>query len=265
MKKPVGLLFVFFIAMGLNARVRVLPEAVKSEVVKAFLSRKAAVPTHKTKLLLIRHGQTNENALRIVQGHLDVPLSEVGIEEASAIARTIKQVYPATAAIYSSDLKRAYHTAQVIGKALDKKVKTSTDLRELRCGLVEGLSRDLRKALYGEWKDKLDKLHPSPYTRWHFPDWPSGETKFDLLKRVRGVLEQIAQRHKGQLIVIVTHSGVIDTLIMSLKNPHYPIPNCSISHFWYDHSRSENPLTFVKMEEYSGKEVYPEANAPSHL
>lgn len=264
MKRPIGYLLVFMIALGAHARpYHLYPKG--STHLNRNRYKTPGVPAHKTKLLVIRHGQTQENALRIVQGHLDVPLNVVGKDEAEAVARRLKIFFSSAAVIYSSDLMRAFDTAQAIGKMLDKGIQVTQDLRELQCGVVEGLSRERRKALYGEWKEKLDKLHPHHLTRWHYPDWPEGENKINLLKRVRKCIDRIALRHKGQTVIIVTHSGVLDTLIMSLGSPHYPIPNCSISHFWYDHSAKGEPLSFVKMEDYEGKDVHPEKGATAHL
>jgi len=89
-----------------------------------------------TKIILVRHGQTLWNNIGKYQGHTDVPLSKTGIEQASKVAKRLKN--DKITAIYSSDLKRAKQTAEIIALEHNLPVITNTRFREINFGVWEG-------------------------------------------------------------------------------------------------------------------------------
>jgi probable phosphoglycerate mutase len=98
------------------------------------------------KIYLIRHGETDYNASRRMQGWLDIPLNEVGREQANLSAS--KLVGVSIDHIYSSDLRRAYETAQHISRVVKKDIITTTQLRERDMGIFSGW----------RWEHERDKL-----------------------------------------------------------------------------------------------------------
>jgi 2,3-bisphosphoglycerate-dependent phosphoglycerate mutase len=100
-----------------------------------MLETPASVPT---RICLVRHGETEWNAARRIQGQIDIGLNETGVRQAEAAGRWLKTV--GIVALYSSDLKRAWRTAQAIGQELGLVPLPLPELRERRYGIFEGLT-----------------------------------------------------------------------------------------------------------------------------
>ena len=162
-----------------------------------------------TELLLIRHGETAWNAVRRLQGHLDIGLNAEGERQAQALG--LHLAHQNLAAIISSDLQRAYHTAQAIAQHQETDVQVDARLRERCFGDFEG-------KLYSE----LPELYPAEYALWrsrdpdlHFPAKPDdpnnrGESIREFHQRVISCLHDYAERYAGQRIVLVAHGGVLE-------------------------------------------------------
>lgn len=157
-----------------------------------------------TRIIAIRHGETDWNASARIQGQLDIPLNEKGRWQASRTAQALSAGED-IAAIYSSDLSRALDTAAAIGAALSLPVVLEQRLRERGFGEYEGNTFD-----------QLELQWPQQTARWRARDvrWapPGGETLTDLDQRVQAVTRSIAERHLGAQIVLVAHGGVLDML-----------------------------------------------------
>lgn len=183
-----------------------------------------------TKIILVRHGETFWNLETRIQGHLDSPLTEKGIAQAEALAQHLKS--QSFAALYSSDLGRAYETARRISAKNGLSVSLTPCLRERNLGILQG-----------QLKGDLEKTFPkeAPYYRSNDPDHliPDGETLRQLSKRSVKCLEAIAQKHDGKRVLVVTHNGVLVsilkyTLCIPLETPRYFTSlNTSISVFSY--------------------------------
>src|SRR3989304_1172792 len=93
-----------------------------------------------TQLILVRHGETVWNREKRMQGHTDTVLSETGRQQAAALGRRLST--PAFAALYSSDLLRAWDTAGALAQKTGRGIVTDSGLRERRFGIFEGLTRD---------------------------------------------------------------------------------------------------------------------------
>jgi probable phosphoglycerate mutase len=157
----------------------------------------------RTQVIIVRHGQTQWNLKLIRQGHLDSPLTEKGIAQAKALAQRLAQ--EKFNALYSSDLGRAVQTAQIIAAVTGHQIVTDTRLRERNLGIFQGLNGD-------EIKEKF----PEEY-RFHRslgPDYviPSGESVKQQVERNIVCLCEIAAKHIGEAIVVVTHGGVLSGL-----------------------------------------------------
>jgi probable phosphoglycerate mutase len=158
-----------------------------------------------TRILAIRHGETAWNVDTRVQGHLDIPLNDVGLRQAQHLARSLVQ-RDAIDAIYASDLSRAHTTANAIAQAMGKTVNTHAGLRERHFGAFQGRT-------FAEIEVEL------PDHAWHWrkrtPDWTppdGGESLLVLRDRIVATVNELAVRHPGQQIVLVAHGGVLDIL-----------------------------------------------------
>jgi 2,3-bisphosphoglycerate-dependent phosphoglycerate mutase len=160
-----------------------------------------------TRILLIRHGETDWNATGRIQGQSDIPLNASGREQARRVAQRLAS--EPVQALYSSDLARAYETATIIGQPLGLTVVTSLRLRERQYGAWEGLTSAEIQARYpeqfAEWRARSTDFAP-----------PQGETTTQLLSRALTELQTIARRHARELVVVVTHGGLCYVLINHL-------------------------------------------------
>jgi len=157
-----------------------------------------------TRIILIRHGETDWNATGRLQGHSDTPLNALGRRQARLAARRLSS--EPVQAVYSSDLARSFETATIIGQELGLRVITSPQLRERRYGVWEGLTAAEIQARYpeqfAEWRARSTDFAP-----------PGGETITQLLTRAFTELQTIARRHVGEVVVVITHGGLCYVLL----------------------------------------------------
>lgn len=155
-----------------------------------------------TTILLIRHGQTSWNAVGRWQGHTDVPLNEIGREQARLLARRLA-AWP-VAALYSSDLQRAAKTASIVGDALGLEPVQEREWRERHGGAFQGLT--------GE---EIAEEHPEAWAalRRGVVAPPGGESSRDLHERVTGAFRRLVERHRGEVVAVISHGGAMRTLI----------------------------------------------------
>jgi 2,3-bisphosphoglycerate-dependent phosphoglycerate mutase len=162
------------------------------------------VTTETTRIILVRHGETDWNAIGRIQGQSDTPLNAIGKIQAQRVAHRLAR--EAVQALYSSDLARAFETATIIGERLGLTVAKSPRLRERQYGAWEGLTSAEIQARYptqyDEWRARSTDFAP-----------PAGETRSQLLTRALTALQTIARQHAGELVVVVTHGGFCYVLI----------------------------------------------------
>ena len=156
-----------------------------------------------TRIIAIRHGETAWNADTRIQGHTDIPLSDVGRKQAALLGQALSGE-PVTA-IYASDLSRAWETAQYVGRALDVAVTPETALRERCFGEFEGKTFAEIEAQLPEQSQRWRKRDP------HFTP-AGGESLLTLRERVVAAAARLAADHPGELIAMVGHGGVMDVL-----------------------------------------------------
>lgn len=159
--------------------------------------------TEPTRIIAIRHGETSWNVDTRIQGQLDIPLSANGRWQAERLAAALRD--EPLAAIYASDLTRAWETAQYVGRAQGLVVTKEMGLRERGFGDFEGKT-------FAE----IEALLPEQSLRWRKrdPDFSptGGESLVALRGRVISATERLAALHPGELIAIVGHGGVMDVL-----------------------------------------------------
>lgn len=156
-----------------------------------------------TRIVAIRHGETDWNVDTRIQGSLDIPLNATGRQQAARMAQALRHE-PITA-IYASDLARAWETAQYLGDALGLPVRPDAGLRERGFGDFEG--KTFRE---------IEALLPEQARRWRMrdPDFApnGGESLEALRRRVIAAAQQRAEQHPGELVALVAHGGVMDVL-----------------------------------------------------
>lgn len=159
--------------------------------------------TEPTRIIAIRHGETSWNVDTRIQGHLDIPLSANGRWQAERLAAALKG--EPLAAIYASDLTRAWETAQYIGRAQGLEVIRETGLRERGFGDFQGKTFAEIEALLPEqslrWRKRDPEFSPN-----------GGESLVALRSRVISAIERLAALHPGEQIAVVGHGGVMDVL-----------------------------------------------------
>ena len=184
-----------------------------------------------TRLIVIRHGETAWNREKRMQGTTDTRLSDVGRAQAQALGRRLAG--HRFSALYSSDLSRARDTASAIAEHTSRAVVTDPRLQERRFGIFEGLTADEIVARY-----------PGEHARFasRDPDYevPGGESARGFMQRCLGCLSEIAGRHPGGEVVVVTHGLVLDSLYRVAHGLDHgeprPVPliNASLNRFSYD-------------------------------
>ena len=191
-------------------------------------------------LVVVRHGETDWNRIRRLQGHTDVALNETGIEQAVKLAVALAD--ERIAAIHSSDLGRALATARPVAAGLGLPVTSHVSLRERNYGVLEGLT-------YAE----IEERHPEEAERMRGRDvttrFVDGESQQEFFTRatdaIRGIAEAEARLPAADLIegrrkvLIVTHGGVLDMLYRAAcgkaldAHRDWPTPNAVINRFGF--------------------------------
>jgi probable phosphoglycerate mutase len=155
-----------------------------------------------TRVIAVRHGQTEWNVAARIQGQGDSELTEEGRAQARSIAERLTREH--FDAIISSDLGRAAATAQAISERSGKPVVLDARLRERHFGVGEGMTYD-----------EVDRAYPGAFARIRNvdPDFviPGGESRRQFHDRVCNAFDSLAAAHAGKTIVIVTHGGVLAT------------------------------------------------------
>lgn len=153
-------------------------------------------------LILIRHGESLLGRARRYAGHRDTPLSPEGKRQIANLRAKFRRLRPD--ALISSDLRRCRQTAALLDP--DARVEASAHLRELDFGDWDGLTSTTCR-----------RRNPARFDRWMRDPWsvrpPHGEKLTQLWTRVRRYVSDLARRHKGETVAIVTHAGPIRVLL----------------------------------------------------
>jgi broad specificity phosphatase PhoE len=197
-------------------------------------------------LILARHGETDWNVEEIFRGRIDVELNETGVKQAELLASYLRDLR--LTAIYSSPLKRALKTAELIASYHHLNIVVTDDLIDFDYGEWQGLShqavKDKHKELYAKWLKKP-----------HQVTMPAGESLDDVQRRAVGLVDKVIARHEGT-VALVSHRVVNKVLIcalLGLDNSHFwniRLDTCGITTFIYEKGRfiltRHNDTSFLK-------------------
>lgn len=149
------------------------------------------------KLILVRHGETEWNRQRRIQGsRSDTRLSQEGLKEADRLAAALRS--EPIDAIYSSPLKRAAETAQILADACKVPVRLVDELREIDLGELDGMfERELTGRYEEAWKGLREGNASTPL--------PGGESLQDVQKRTSWAIDRMLERHVDGTVVVVAH------------------------------------------------------------
>jgi alpha-ribazole phosphatase len=171
-----------------------------------------------TRVILVRHGATEWNRGHRFQGHQDVPLAELGRQQAERIAQRLRK--ERVTSVYCSDLQRTRQTAEVVAASGDAPLQTTNQLREMSFGVWEGLTaKEIQKMYAAEWQAWVDDpVHVCP---------AGGESLEQMAGRVttffEATLSSFAQpdpahgrRARGPTLLFVGHGGTLRALLTHL-------------------------------------------------
>ncbi len=186
-----------------------------------------------TTLMLIRHGETAWNVTETVRGRTDIELGETGIKQAELLSRYLQNT--PLSAIYSSPLKRAAVTAEIIARPHNMNIMLAPELIDQAYGIWEGIPIDVVKQkfqnMYTEWVTNPDKVTV-----------PGGESMESVRSRVWHLIEHITIENMGT-VALVSHRAVHQILIMALlglDNSHFwniRLNTCGLTVFLHENSR----------------------------
>ncbi|ATH06791.1 hypothetical protein BIY24_02195 [Halobacteriovorax marinus] len=179
----------------------------------------------KIEFYIFRHGQTDWNKLRKVQGKMDIPLNDFGREEALKLKSFFKDID--IEKVYTSDLKRAFETAEITFSDKDLTLETSERLREANFGEVEGMNVE---DLLNQYSTKFWDIHIGGEEADDF-SYPGGETRREVRERVVSQILDIKREGKYSKVAISTHGGSLRSLIhhfLPPQNELIKIPNCVV-------------------------------------
>jgi len=160
-----------------------------------------------SRILLVRHGETELNSAERYWGSTDVKLSTTGIKQAESLRDRLAS--EPIDAVYSSNLMRASVTAEVIASRHGLTVITCPELREINFGKLEGLNFDEISQLYPEvaklWAERSPELK-----------YPGGESRDTFDERVTTFVDTLRQHNPEETVLVVAHSGVLRTIVCLL-------------------------------------------------
>lgn len=186
------------------------------------------------RLTLVRHGETAWNMDRRIQGQLDLPLNETGVQQALAAAGRFRPGM--IDVLYSSDLVRAASTAEPIARAAGVPVQPDQCWRERHFGEFQGWR-------YQQIADEQPAVFARMEARDPEQDLSGGESLNRFMARVKAGLDALVARHRGQRVVIVSHGGVLDCIYrvatgLPLSAPRsFPVYNASLNHLCWSGGR----------------------------
>lgn len=195
------------------------------------LSQFKCIEKMNTRICLIRHGETDWNVNRRIQGQIDVLLNDRGLDQAEEMSRKASGYQ--FDAIYSSDLKRACDTARRLADRCGLEIRLVQALRERHFGCLQGLTAA-----------EAAMRHPEAYAGYKSRDpdcnLDDGESLVQFALRAGHALEELACAHRGQTVAVISHAGVLDVVYRkatgrALQAPRdFSIPNCALNWFTFD-------------------------------
>lgn len=194
-----------------------------------------------TKLYLVRHGETEWNKVSRIQGKTDTELSDKGINQAKLLAKRL--ACEDINYVYSSSLKRALMTAEIITGRKKCGIVKSDKYHEICLGPWEGMTINEIKEKYSE-HFRVYREDPANFKL------PGAETFLDLAERTYSAIMEIVSCHKGGNILLVSHgtaikAAIIKILGIDIKNyTKFKVDNASVSIIGFPEDDPEKPVVF---------------------
>ena len=186
-----------------------------------------------TRFCLVRHGETDWNVARRLQGHTDIPLNAHGIAQAAQLAQSLGESKLQFDVLYTSDLQRAADTANAIVETFQTTAIRSSALRERHLGSLQGLTLDEASISEPElWRAHLARELDHKMS--------GGESISQFASRIGDVMEKLSREHPGKTILLVSHGGVLDMMYRITTNQALDaeriavVPNASLN--WISHN-----------------------------
>jgi broad specificity phosphatase PhoE len=181
-----------------------------------------------TTIILARHGETDWNREGRWQGHSNTSLNELGREQAQRLA---DELAGKVDVVYSSDLARARETAEIIAEHLGLEVEVDSRLRERGFGSWEGLTHP-----------EVEERDGEALARWRAGDGygaHDAEPHEAFAERIRGVLDDVLERHPGERVLVITHGGSMRVIHALAQGLDYirdrklipAVENCAVAKF----------------------------------
>ncbi len=184
-----------------------------------------------TKLCIIRHGETDWNCEGRIQGQLDIPLNEVGREQ--ALAAAYNSGHHRFEAVVSSDLLRTVQTAEALALREGLPVITMEGLRERHYGIFQGVTKS-------EAPGKYPDIYPLYKARDLHYNFETGESLTKFSQRVLDTFLWLVHHYEDKQIAVVTHAGVLDIMYRTATDRpleterDFNIPNSALNWFHHD-------------------------------
>lgn len=185
-----------------------------------------------TRFCLVRHGETDWNTERRLQGQLDTPLNPTGLTQAEQLSDALQDAGLQFDAFYTSDLQRTRQTAAAIAAACDIQPIATPALRERHFGCFQGLTYPEAQQQMPLEYDRFKSRDPA-----YVPD--NGESLQAFSQRIESFMQQVAEKHQGKTLLLVSHGGVLDIAyrmangLAITQQRDFPIPNAALN--WISH------------------------------
>lgn len=170
------------------------------------------------KLFLIRHGQSEADLLNVIECNADFNLTELGLKQANKLVNELEKYQPFDL-LYSSTLKRAKTTAQLISEKFNLQLVTDSRLCEKNIGDMAGLSREEANNKYPVPEGGL-----KPYQKM---GGGTGESLLQMEYRIKEFFSEIINLHSNKSVLVISHGGTIDMALKYLLNTNDNIIFCS--------------------------------------
>lgn len=207
-------------------------------------------PNNTCTLYIARHGQTQWNVERRIQGYKDSPLTELGIKQAKELGEILQSIH--FDAVFSSDSLRAKRTAEMVVLERELEVLTTELLRERAFGRYEGEYIENLK----EFDEIFDRL--SEEEKFYYKSDDDIESDAEVVQRFLIFIREIAVRYSGKTVLLVTHAGLIKAFLIKLGYATYTsLPHGSIKNTSYVKVKTDGVDFFIE-DTYAIKAV------PSH-
>lgn len=155
------------------------------------------------RVIFVRHGETDWNKDRKLQGSSNTDLNETGIEQIREVAEKIENSNEKPEIIISSPLRRAKKSAAILSYGLVIPWTIDKNLIERDFGDLEGKTREEAKKFYSKDFKAIDREYKYDYSAY------GGDSAEDVIKRIRNFIKYIKKEYKGKTIIVVTHAGVL--------------------------------------------------------